>query len=349
MIEVSCAVLRPGVKLAKAVYNPDGLLLIKPGERVQRGNIDQLKRHQIDRVFMDWPDHGFPESVQVVKEDTRRRAAEFISESMSITYRQQIIEIERLQEQVAVILEEILDNEQALLNLTSMRSIDEYSFGHSINVCILSLVMGMMIELEPEALRQLGLGAMVHDIGKVFIDADILNKPGPLEPEEYEQVKKHTLLGVSEIKNYNQLSKPVREIIRHHHEWANGSGYPDRLKNEEIPVMAKIVSICDVYDSLTSDRVYKERIQPQEALEYLLSMSGRQFDDYLLKRFFSCIRLYPSGMCVFLSTGEKAEILSNNPHWPTRPVVKILANTAGEPVENLQIVDLSQKYGIEIM
>lgn len=161
-------------------------------------------------------------------------------------------------------------------------------------------------------------------------------------------MKMHATLGVAMLGN-DDIDERLLEIIRYHHEWYNGTGYPDGLAGEAIPLMARIVAICDVYDALTSDRIYKEKISVQEALEYLICMGDRQFDFQRLRQFLKHIRVYAAGMVVRLTTGEEASVLSNNPHWPTRPVVQVIADAAGNMVQEHRVIDLSQKMGIDII
>lgn len=349
MLEVSCEILKPGMRLAKPVYNANGLLLMKDGETIYTQNIDQLRTYEVEKIYIQWPNFESMEVVSVIKNETRQKAIQFVSESLSNTYHSQILEIDRIRKQVETILHEILDHDDMLLNLTNLRAIDDYTFGHSVNVCVLSLILGMTKGMSQDSLRELGIGAIVHDIGKLFVNQNALNKPGVLEPDEYEEMKKHATLGAALIRNIEELPENVLDIILYHHEWYNGAGYPNGLAGEEIPIMARIVAICDVYDALTSDRVYKKKISPQQALEYLVCMGDRQFDFGLLKQFIRHIRIYSSGMMVRLSTGEEASVLANNPSWPTRPVVQITADSAGRPVEEYQILDLSKKLSVEIL
>lgn len=349
MLEVSCDIIKPGMKLAKPVFNNNGLLLMKSGDRVCPQNIDQLKSNTVERIFIEWPDLDSIEVISVIKDETRSKAIDFVRTSMSNTYQSHILEIESMRDQVEEILNEILSHDDMLLNLTNLRTIDDYTFGHSVNVCVLALIMGTTMGMKEEPLKELGLGAIIHDIGKLFVDQDVLNKEGTLEQKEYEEMKQHAPLGAALVNNINGVSAQVLEIIKYHHEWYNGSGYPSGLAGEEIPLAARMVAVCDVYDALTSDRIYKKKISPHQALEYLICMGDRQFDFTLLKQFIKYIRIYSSGMMVRLSTGEEASILSNNANWPTRPLVQITTDSWGRPVKEYKVVDLSRNLGVEII
>ena len=349
MLEVSCDILKPGMRLAKPVYNNSGLLLMKDGDMIYPQNIDQLKANRVERIFIQWPNLESIEVVSVIKDETRNKAIDFVRTSLTSTYQSHILEIESMRAQVETILNEILSHDDMLLNLTNLRAIDDYTFGHSVNVCVLTLILGATMNMDEDELKELGLGAIIHDIGKLFVNQDVLNKEGTLEQKEYEEMKQHATLGAALVNNLNQVSEQVLDVIRYHHEWYNGAGYPSGLAGEEIPLAARMVAICDVYDALTSDRVYKKKISPQQALEYLICMGDRQFDFRLLKQFIKHIRIYSSGMMVRLSTGEEASVLSNNSNWPTRPLVQITTDSWGRPVKEYKVVDLSRNLGVEII
>ncbi len=349
MLEVSCKILKPGIKLAKPVYNHSGLLLMKDGDMIYSEKIEQLKINHIDKIFIQWPNLESVEMVPVIKDETRDKAIDFVRKSMANTYQSHIIEIESMQAQVETILDEILSHEDMLLNLTNLRAIDDYTFGHSVNVCVLTLILGTTMGMDKESLKDLGLGAIIHDIGKLFVDREVLNKVGTLEQKEYDEMKHHATFGASLVNELNGVSEQVLDVIRYHHEWYNGTGYPSGLAGEEIPLTARMVAICDVYDALTSCRVYKNKISPQQTLEYLICMGDRQFDFMLLKQFIKHIRIYSSGMMVRLSTGEEASVLSNNVNWPTRPLVQITTDSCGRPVKEYKEIDLSQSIGVEII
>jgi HD-GYP domain-containing protein (c-di-GMP phosphodiesterase class II) len=190
---------------------------------------------------------------------------------------------------------------------------------------------------DEEKLKELGIGAMLHDVGKTRIPIEILNKPGGLTDEEFEIIKKHTNIGYEILKKSNMLSTYASYIALTHHERYDGKGYPLGLKGNEVHEFARIVSVADVYDAITSDRVYKRRIKINEAVEYLIGMGDHQFDYNIVRNFIEHVTIYPPGTCVLLNTGDKAIVVDINRKYPNRPIVRILADREGqipkEPVE----------------
>ncbi|HPW41973.1 MAG TPA: HD-GYP domain-containing protein, partial [Bacillota bacterium] len=204
------------------------------------------------------------------------------------------------------------------------------------------------MKYDEEKLRELGMGAMLHDIGKTRIPHEILNKPESLTKEEFELVKKHTSYGYELLKRSDVLSTYASYIALTHHERHDGEGYPLGLRGEEIHEFARIVSVADVFDAITSDRVYKKRINVNEAVEYLIGMGDHQFDYNIVRSFIEHITIYPPGTCVLLNSGEKAIVVDVNKKYPNRPIVRILADGEGQiptvPVE----IDLTKNNALLI-
>ena len=173
-------------------------------------------------------------------------------------------------------------------------------------------------------LMELGMGVMLHDVGKIKIPENILNKKGKLTPEEYEIIKKHSKFGFEILRRTHDLSLLSAHIAFQHQERWDGSGYPRGLKETQIHEYGRIAAIADVYDALTSKRIYRTAKQPYEAYEYMVAKSGSEFEPSLINKVFKrCIAPYPTGTGVRLSNGQRGNIVRQNPEFPTRPFVRI--------------------------
>jgi HD-GYP domain-containing protein (c-di-GMP phosphodiesterase class II) len=190
--------------------------------------------------------------------------------------------------------------------------------------------MGKNLELDNKNLFRLGLGAILHDIGKGKIPTEILLKPGPLTEEEFNIMKSHTTYGYEIIKNSSNLDMVTANIALQHHEHWDGNGYPLHLKENDINVFARIVTICDIYDALTANRVYRGRILPHEAAEYIINSNGVIADPSLTKNFVQNVAMYPIGATVLLSTGEIGRVSEIHNAMPLRPVIDIFAHRDSE-------------------
>lgn len=221
------------------------------------------------------------------------------------------------------IVDNILENKSAIINIIDLKAFDNYTFFHSVNVCILSIVIGKAINLNKKQLFDLGMTAILHDIGKTFVPKEVLNKNEKLSDEEFDIIKTHSLNGYNYVKDNFDVPAVTYVGILHHHERYDGYGYPMGIKGESISLFGRIVSVSDVYDAITSDRPYRKALPSFEAIEYIMGNSGVAFDPEISKIFTQKIAPYPVGTSVRLSNGDVGLIVENYPDCCTRPKVKI--------------------------
>lgn len=239
------------------------------------------------------------------------------------------MEVEKAEQLVSKMVDSILRNKDALLCLGRIRETDEYTFSHSVNVCALMISFGKNLGLDQPMLKSIGMGGLLHDIGKMKVSADILVKPGPLLEDEMNQIREHVAHGISIVKGYEGIDPVARSIIAQHHERMDGSGYPEGLKGEEISQMGQMAGIVDVYDAITTDRRYKNRVLPTEALKQLYEGSETQFNRELLERFIRCIGIYPIGTLVRLRSGLLGVVIRHSERSLLTPAVRIIYSLKG--------------------
>lgn len=242
---------------------------------------------------------------------------------------------------VGKIVDQVLKNKQTMLALTLIKSYDDYLFNHSVNVTILSLALGEALKLTPDLLKELGTAAMLHDIGKVKIDPKIVLKPDKLTEEEWEQMKKHPVTGYDILKHMEGLSDVVYKVALEHHMKFNLTGYPEVGKDYKLHPASMILSICDCYDAMTTHRIYQRCHEPREALEFMTSMAGINFEPNYLKAFIKMLGIYPQGTLVKLNTGETAIVTRPNPNTPDQPIVRVIFDIFGNKIEDSRSYDLS--------
>ena len=235
------------------------------------------------------------------------------------------------------IVEEIRECETMIVETINLSTYDNYTYNHSVNVDILSVILGVACGLRDDELRKLSQAALLHDIGKTCVPIEIINKPGRLTPEEYEEVKKHPRYGYNMLRDNYEVSSVARNAILSHHENEDGTGYPRGLTTEKIHLFAKIIHIADVYDALTTKRVYKDAMNPADALEYLMGNTERMFHKDLVATFLEYVAPYPLGVQVELSTGQKAIVVKNNRSMLSRPVVRLDGGATIDLLERLDI------------
>lgn len=214
----------------------------------------------------------------------------------------------------------IFKNDAVAIDVNLIKVSDEYTFKHSVDVAAIAMMIGREYGLSRDGIHQLGIAGLLHDVGKAKIPNEILNKPGKLTDEEFEIIKNHSLYGFEILKEKNCFSPLILDGVLHHHEKMNGTGYPDCLKDEQISLFSKILSVADIYDALVTKRPYKGPISGRQALEMVLAL-GEELDNKVIQSFVESVILYPVDSIVELSNGEMAKVVENNKRYPMRPKV----------------------------
>ncbi len=322
---------------------------------------------------IDAPDVSVSEeniAVEVTKEDEKVDFEEEISRAR-IIYREakkavkdlllsarvgSSFKVDSIRKIAEEMVESVLRNSEALLSLSRIKSHDEYTFQHSLNVGVLSLSLGRRIGLSRDELYNLTLGSLLHDIGKMRVPERILNKPGKLTEEEFEIIKKHPVFGYKILSELKDIDSSAFLPVLEHHERISGEGYPFGKKGN-ISLFGKICAITDVYDAITTDRVYHRGMIPYEALSRMYRWADRDFDKKLLEAFVKSVGIYPVGSVVLLSSGEIGVIIKQNKEL-LRPVVRIVMDNRKnrvkpkdvdlmkEPLEIKRPID-GKSYGID--
>lgn len=267
-----------------------------------------------------------------------------ISNKISMGEKTNLKKAKRLME---IIADQIVENESLLISMTTLKDYDEYTYYHSVNVCILSLSLGHRLGLSRKVLSELGLSALLHDIGKIEVPKEILNKPSEFSEEEWRIVRKHPTWGawaILKIQGINPSSMNAAVSAFEHHLYYDLSGYPKIKSKIILDLFSKIITIADQYDAMTSSRVYSRMPQPPDkALSIMVERSGTQLDPYFLKIFINMIGVYPIGTLVMLDTNELGLVFesSTNPDFIDRPRVIVLVDSAGKNVK--YTVDMMEK------
>lgn len=234
------------------------------------------------------------------------------------------IELNDVKTQVNGIVECVFRNRDALLCLANLKDYDDYTFVHSVNICILAVSFARHLNLPKTRLEHIGLGALLHDIGKTQIPESLLNKPGKYTPEEYSIMKGHVSLGVEILRKYDNIPAEAMTVVLQHHERYNGCGYPQRLCGDKIDFIGQIAGISDVYDAMTYDRIYHTALSCHTAVKRLYEWSNTLFTSSLIERFIQCIGIYPYGSFVELNTGHRGLVISVNHNMLLRPNILVL-------------------------
>lgn len=243
------------------------------------------------------------------------------------------------------IIESILRNDSALLLLLRMRSQGDYNLVHAVAVCALMVTFCYAQNCDRATLHQAGVGGLLHDIGMVKVPAMILNKPGRYTEEEFQVMQRHPHHGLELLQGLPGIGPEVLDIVLHHHERMDGSGYPDALKGEGISRLARMGAICDVYDAITTDRSYHTAQPPTAALKKMWEWSKFHFDPTLMRVFMTAVGIYPVGTLVKLESGRIAVVVEPHESEVLKPKVRAFFSTKAGAHIPTQLIDLSRPFG----
>lgn len=332
--------------LGQSLFNTAGGSYLVKGQPVTIDYIRRLHQLGIQSVTvtsMD-PNHKFAPPPDVIEEKTRVNAISTVYNTFQSIEENGTLDIPSLQKVTDSIVFDLFNNHDNLVQLTDIRTHDAYTFAHSVNVAVLSAMMGMLCHLPKEELSIITLGGLLHDLGKIDVHADILNKNRSLTTNEFDLMKKHPNDGARRILKIKNLPKAsiLAAIASQHHEHIDGTGYPRGIKGEEMHRYAKITAIADVYDALTSERPYKKAYMPNIAYNIMHNINKGQFDPKLLETFFNNVALYPEG-AVLKTTFGFAVVKESKFGRTTTPVIILFADTNGKLLDQHTVIDLSEE------
>ncbi|WP_018886098.1 HD-GYP domain-containing protein [Paenibacillus massiliensis] len=350
---LSVSQLQPGMKLGKRIFNEDGMVLLSENVELSERLIRRLHEIGVAYVYIQDPhtdDIHIPEMLQdktrqhALKEIKKQfRLASSSSSGSSVSY---------LGKSFGSIMSSILDDiggrEDAMIMLMNMGTTDQDLYQHSLTVCVYTLVLGIANGYTKSELLDLGMGALLHDIGKTRIPQHILLKPDRLTDAEYEQVKQHTTLGYQILKDEPNVSSISALCALQHHERIDGSGYPHGLARHEIHDYSKLLALVDSYDAMTANRSYREPLLPHQAVDVLYTGAGTLYEQRILEMFRDCVAIYPPGLTVRLSTGEEGVVVRIHKRIPQRPIIRVLKSADGQELSTPYELDLSVVLSVMI-
>lgn len=247
------------------------------------------------------------------------------------------VEYEQTESLAESVVDSVMRNQDALLSMKQLKASDEYTFTHSINVTVLATVFGKYLGLDHGRLVELGKAGLLHDVGKIEVPDVILNKPDKLTDDEFRQIKNHPMRGYEMIKALGQASEDVLSGILEHHEKFAGHGYPRGLSGEEIGLFGRLIAVADVYDALTSRRVYKKGLTSNKALRIMYGMRGKDFYPLYVEKFIKCLGIYPVGTFVRLTSGDCAVVVGSNQKRPLCPKVRVVLDSEFNPLDAYEL------------
>ena len=254
----------------------------------------------------------------------------------------QALQLEDLETLVDDINQSLQRNSSAMLSLARLKNKDDYTYLHSVSVCALMVALGRQLGLNEEALREAGMAGLLHDIGKAMMPDAVLNKPGRLSQEEFEIMKGHPKSGWSILKELPRVGASALDVCLHHHERLDGTGYPEKLSGEAISLFARMGTVCDVYDAITSARCYKDAWEPAEAIRKMADWKEGNYDETVFHAFVKTVGIYPVGTLVKLKSGRLGVVAEQSKGSLLTPIVTVFYSSRSNELLLPERVDLSK-------
>ncbi|MEA4827164.1 MAG: HD-GYP domain-containing protein [Clostridium sp.] len=333
--------------LAKDILSVNGEILLKSGCKISNGIIPKLKKYGIFMIYVeDERFHDIPKEQDLteLKKTTLEIMPKLFNDLLDGDKHISTKSIDMIEE----LIDDIIEQNSINTNLYEVKTYDNYTYIHCVDTSIMAIYLGACLKLNPSQIKELGLSAILHDIGKIKISNELINKRDMLTKEEFEEVKKHTLYGKEILEKSGVFSKEVIDGVVQHHERVDGKGYPYGLKGYEISDYAKIITVSDVFTAVSANRSYRKKFDPKEAYELILGGMGSVFDEIVIDRFRKNFAIYPLGCCVKLSNGVEGYIVRQNKNFPDRPVIRVVYDSVTMNPIQFYEVDLMEKLTLAI-
>jgi len=310
--------------VAENIYCESGNIFIKKSEKLTKNHLDFLNENLYSGLYIE---DNFSNNVKInypISPSLRNKLTISIKKIFEAVHQKKVLNYVEAANFIFKLSKNLINEipKNKILDFLYIRNLTNYTFEHSVDTAIISVVIGKNLNFEKEKLLELCVAALFHNIGNMYISKKLLDLDHKFSQSELEEIQKHTKLGYDLLKNTFKTPKNIYEVALTHHERYDGTGYPLGLSSEEIPIFSRIISLSDWYNAITTKRSYRNAFISIEAFEYISSNAGLHFDPNIVKIFVSKISPYPAGTTIILSDGRKGVVIENNESILTRPYVK---------------------------
>jgi len=334
---------KEGMLLGRSIIDSEGNILLRAGVELEEVYINRLFELGIRFIYIRDNSLGETDEIEdIISEETRITTVKLVKKTFNSLQSDRKINTPALRLVVNRMLDEILDNSNVLLSISDISTLDDFIFYHSVSVCTLSIMTGITLSYDEIRLKELGIGALLHDIGKSKIDPEILRHEGDLSEEESALLAQHPELGFNIIRGHVDLSLLSAHVAYQHHERWDGKGYPRQLAGTAIHDYARIVAVANIYDELLADRPNRPPYEVSQAINLIQRMAGVYFDPRVVTAMISNIAVYPAGAIIQLNTGDIGIVTHLNSEFPHRPIIRIVVDSNLRRMQKPHEIDLSK-------
>lgn len=345
MRRISVEAIKDGDVLAKDLFSSSGVVLMSEGTRLKADYIPRLLELCIENVLIyeEVPEQGEkPVTDRINEEKVKKQCGEVVRETIQkYTYakKDELKEIVKVADEIVA---DILSEPEIMYNVSCVREKSNALYLHSMNVSALSTLVALRAKLPKAKVREIAIGGLLHDIGYTTVTMDISDLDFEnCEESVRKEVMRHVIYGYSDVEAKDWLSKTAKDIILQHHERLDGTGYPFHRTGKHLKVGVRIVALCDQFDSMVYGNLMP-RYKVRDAMDYIMSQAGVQFDFDLVALFMESVAAYPNGTTVLTNEGDMAVVVRQNYKFPTRPVIRLLKSKEGTVYEKSEERDLTK-------
>lgn len=348
MQRVSVGFLEAGMVAARNVHSAEGRLLVTKDTVLSDAMVANIQKTSLGSIYVRNPLFQDIEAEEVVTEDNRRKAVMALKSAVTAYQKTKVLDIQPLKKVLRELVVEIIRNRDSMIHQLDMRTYQDYIYAHSVNTCVLSVLIAVNLDYPEGKLTDLALGTMLHDVGMMMLPDALLMKMGNLTPEESKQVQQHPEDGFNILRTVREIPITVAHIAYQHHERVDGKGYPRNLTADKILEFAKVAAVADTFDALVSDRPYRKGMVPHEAYEVMMALADSYVDRDILHLFLTHVAIYPVGAVVQLDNGQHGVVTKVLPRLQTRPQVRLLTDQQGNLLSEQTEIDLTQHLTLMI-
>ncbi|MCZ8523864.1 MULTISPECIES: HD-GYP domain-containing protein [Paenibacillus] len=320
-----------GQYLGRTIFTANGSVLLSEGVQLTVFMINQLIRIGVTMIYIKDEQFNDIELNELVSEETKRAVMKRMTDTFQSIRSGKDFNTKHINLSIDSLLEEVMQNKEVMVQLTDIRTEDNAMYVHALNVCMMSVLIGIQMGLSAAQLRELAIGALLHDVGKLELITDDENR---------DKRRHHTWRGFEVLKNKRELSLLIAHVAFQHHETMDGEGVPRQIPGEEIHVYARIVAVANTYDNLLYDARSGKRVMPHDACERMMVLAGQKLDREIVIQFLRTVSVYPTGISVKLTTRETGVVVGQHRGLPGRPVVRVVKGS-GDDLE-VKEVDLAK-------